>query len=128
MPEFRENIPEFGLVQGLVLISNVLLLLFTLLALTSSLVARYRRRSRGRQSADLKLEAALPPPVTRMCSAPASLSTDLVTRQPHHQRFNTTLRGSLENLLKPILKSSRLLSSEKSFSKTKKRVVLETEV
>ena len=74
MPEFRENIPEFGLVQGLVLISIVLLLLFTLLALTSSLVARYRRRSRGRQSADLKLETALPPPVTRMCSAPASPS------------------------------------------------------
>ena len=121
LPQFQPASPEGDLLQGLAGISLVLLLL-SLLIITGCLLLRYRKRNQPSQDSQIKMEAALPspPPYTRMCSAPAALSCELTRpAQPRNK-----LRGSLETLLKPILKTS--LSYEKSGSKNIKR--LETEV
>ena len=123
LPQFRAATPEGDLVQGLTAISLVLLLLLSLLLITGCLLLRQHRRRQSGQDSQTKVEAALPPPpppYIRMCSAPAALSCDLTRPvQPRNK-----LRGSLETLLKPFLKSS--FSYEKSaFRKTKR---LETEV
>ena len=118
LPQLELQTPEGGLEQGLAVISLVLLLLL-LVIITGCLLLRWARRTKPSQDSQTKVEAA-PPPYLRMCSAPAALSSDLT--RPAQPR--TTLRGSLETLLKPFLKSS--LSYEKSpFRKTKR---LETEV
>ena len=121
MPSLSSSVPEGGLVQGLTVISLVLLLL-SLLIITGCLLLRYRRRTQPSQDSQIKMEAALPPPppYTRMCSAPAAISCELT--RPAQPR--SKIRGSLETLLKPFLKSS--LSYEKSASRNNKR--LETEV
>ena len=89
--------------------------------ITCWLFSRYRRRS-PHQAGVLSpkaLEAALPPPpLMRLYSAPASLSTDRVIRQPQ-----PTLRSNLQTFIKPLLKSSKLLSQPKSAPE--KRVVME---
>ena len=125
LPQTELETPEGGLEQGLAVISLVLLLLL-LISITGCLLVRLGRRTKPSQDPQIKVEAALPgvpglpPPYTRMCSAPASISCDLT--RPTQPR--NTLRGSLETLLKPFLKSS--LSYEKSASRNNKR--LETEV
>ena len=101
--------------QGLTVISLVLLLL-SLLIITVCLLLRYRRRTQPSQDSQIKMEAALPPPPPYT----AALSCELT--RPARPR--NKLRGSLETLLKPILKTS--LSYEKSGTRNNKR--LETEV
>ena len=122
LPQFQAATPEGGLLQGLAGISLVLLLL-SLLLITGCLLLRQHRRRQPGQDPQTKVEAALPPPpppYIRMSSAPAALSCDLTRPvQPRNK-----LRGSLETLLKPFLKSS--LSYEKSAFRKNKR--LETEV
>ena len=123
LPQFQAATPEGGLVQGLTVVSVVLLLLLSLLIITGCVLVRLRRKSQPAQEmTQISVEAALlsPPPYIRMSSAPAALSCDISRpTQPRNK-----LRGSLETLLKPFLKSS--LSYERSTSSIKKRV--ETEV
>ena len=125
LPQFRAATPEGDLVQGLTVISLVLLLLLSLLLITGCALVRFSRRRQLSKDSQMRVEAALPPhppppPYTRMSSAPATLSCDLTRQlQPRNK-----LRGSLETLLKPFLKSS--FSCEKSASRYNKR--LETEV
>ena len=123
LPHSDIQTPEGGLEQGLAVISLVVLLLI-IIVITGCLLVRLGRRTQPSQDSQTKVEAALPgvpPPYVRMYSAPAALSCDLTRpAQPRNK-----LRGSLETLLKPFLKSS--LSYEKSASRnTNKR--LETEV
>ena len=127
LPQLELETPEGGLEQGLAVISLVLLLLL-LITITGCLLVRLGRRTKPSQDPQIKVETGLalpsvpgvPPPYTRMCSAPAAISCEL--SRPAQPR--NTLRGSLETLLKPFLKSS--LTYEKSASRNNKR--LETEV
>ena len=107
--------PEGSLVQGLVVISIIILLL-TLFLITVFVLVRQFRRPHTDQVQYTPRPLPAPPPITRMCSAPAALGTGIT----QSSTIPGNLLVSLETLLKPIIKSS--------VSGNTKRVVLETEV